>query len=374
MFFKEIVGQHAVKEQLIRGVKDSRVSHTIMFNGPEGSGKLSLAVAYSRYLNCLAPSDEDSCGTCRSCLMFNSLAHPDMHFIFPIVKAKSKHKESCSDYLEEWRSIFTTEPYFNIDMWLDRLDAGNRQALIYSSESHALVKTLSKKSYEAKYKCVVIWLPERLQVTAANRLLKLIEEPPEATIIIFVSDNFNEVLPTIRSRTQLLQTTRLTESDIAIELVRRTSFSDEDAKEVARLANGNFRKALSLMEISDVKDRDFAAFQNLMRLSYGRKVLDVLSWAEELSKLPREEIISFLTYCSSMLRESFILNLGDESLNYLDPEQREWSEKFSPFINEKNIISIYSEVNRANQDISRRGNATIVLTHLGLMMTKYIKS
>ena len=239
MYFKDIIGQEEIKKRLIHSAQTGVVPHAQLFTEQGGAGAFPLALAYARYLNCTNRTETDSCGHCPSCLKYNELAHPDLHFVFPIVSKKDKKKDVCDDYLTEWRGFLKDRPYFDIDGWLDYIDAGNSQALIYSKESDEIIRKLSLKIYEATYRILLVWLPEKLHQTCANKLLKIIEEPPRNTVILMVSELPDLVLGTILSRAQRINVRGIHPEDIAASMISRFNLTPEDAKHVAHLANGS---------------------------------------------------------------------------------------------------------------------------------------
>ena len=236
MYFKDIIGQEEIKKQLIHSAQTGVVPHAQLFTEQGGAGAFPLALAYGRYLNCTHRTETDACGTCPSCLKFNELAHPDLHFVFPIVAKKEKKKEVCDDYLTEWRGFLKERPYFNIDGWLDYIDAGNSQAIIYSKESDEIIRKLNLKIYEASYRILLVWLPEKLHPTCANKLLKVIEEPPLNTVILMVSEIPDQILGTILSRAQRINVRSIHPEAITAAMITRFGLAPDDAKHVAHLA------------------------------------------------------------------------------------------------------------------------------------------
>ena len=203
MFFRDIIGQEDIKKQLIKNVQENKIAHAQLFCGGEGVGKLPLAIAYARYISCLHPSEKDACGTCPNCIKFNNLAHPDLHFIFPVVKKKSTKDIVSDDYLAEWRELIAKNPYFNLQTWLGEMGAENQQAQIYVKESNEIIRKLSLKSSQGGYKIIIIWLPEKMNLECSNKLLKLLEEPAEQTVFLLVSEEPEMLLTTIQSRTHI---------------------------------------------------------------------------------------------------------------------------------------------------------------------------
>ena len=251
MYFKDIIGQEEVKERLRQSARTGIVPHAQLFTEQGGAGAFPLALAYARYLNCTNRTDTDACGRCPSCLKYDELAHPDLHFVFPIVAKKEKKKEVCDDYLSEWRGFLKEHPYFNMDEWLDYIEAGNSQAIIYSKESDEIIHKLSLKIYEAEYRILMVWLPEKLHPTCANKLLKIIEEPPMKTVILMVSETPDLILGTIQSRAQRIHIRPIETDAIMNAMVSRFGLSPDDAKHVAHLSSGSFIKAMEAISLGE---------------------------------------------------------------------------------------------------------------------------
>ncbi len=367
MFFKDIIGQEEIKQRLIQEAKEGKIAHARLFCGNEGIGKLPLAIAYARYLSCEHPTDQDACGTCPSCIKYNKLAHPDLHFVFPVIKKKSKDTTS-DDYLAEWRELVNSQPYFNLNVWLQKMGAENQQAQIYVKESDEILRKLSLKSSQGGYKIMIIWLPEKMNVECSNKLLKLLEEPPAQTLFFLISEEPDHLLTTILSRTQRLNLHPIDENRIAEALTQVYGLQEQDAKDIARHSEGNYLKALEAIHLNEEKQLFFELFVSLMRLSYQRKVREMKQWSETVASLGRERQKHFLTYCQRMIRENFILNFRNPSLTYLDTEENQFSSRFSPFINERNVIGIMEELSEAQRHIEQNVNAKMVFFDFSLKM------
>lgn len=366
MFFKDIIGQEEAKQRLVAEVKEGRIPHARLLCGPEGSGKLPLAVAYARYLCCTNRRDNDACGTCPSCVKFNKLAHPDLHFVFPVIKKKSD--AVSDDYIKEWRSLLLSAPYFNLNHWLAEMGAENQQAMIYEKESAEILRKLNLKSSEGGYKVVIVWLPEKMNVTCANKLLKLLEEPPTQTVMLLVSETPDMLLPTILSRTQRFNLPKIEEEDIACALEHKLGVQPEDAASIARLSGGNYVKALESVHIGQDNKLFFELFVSLMRLSYQRKIKEMKEWSEQVAGMGRERQKNFLAYCQRMIRENFIYNFHRSELTYMNREETNFSKRFSPFVNERNAIGIMNELNEAQQHIEQNVNPKMVFFDFSLKM------
>lgn len=367
MFFKDVIGQEEAKTRLIREVKDGRIAHALLFNGPLGAGKMPLALAYARYLCCTNRGEKDACGTCPSCIKFNKLVHPDVHFIFPTVK-----KMFCDELLPHWRHLLLSTPYFTIDHWLNEMDAENAQAIIYQQESSAIIKKLNFKSSEGGYKVVILWLPERMHVVFANKILKLLEEPPEFTVFLLVTENQDKLLPTIISRCQPFYIPRIEEGKVTEALQSNYGVESLQAKSIAHISNGNFVKALETIHLNKENEAYFDLFVGLMRLAYMRKVKDLKLWSENIAALGRERQKNFLQYSQHMVRENFMNNFRQPNMIYMTPDETKFSSRFCPFINERNVIEIMEELSAAQADIEQNVNAKMVFFDFALKMIMLI--
>ena len=369
MYFKDIVGQEEAKSRLIKEAKEGKIAHAKLFCGIEGIGKLPLAIAYARYLSCQNPTEDDACGTCPNCVKYNKLAHPDLHFVFPIIKKKNKSKEPvCDEYIAEWRELISSTPYFNLNMWLKEMGAENQQALIYAKESDEILKKLSLKSSQGGYKIMIIWLPEKMNKECSNKILKLLEEPPQQTLFFLVSEEPESLLTTIQSRTQRFNLYGIEEDSIRDALIRRYGLNEKDAHDIAHRSEGNFLKALENIHLNEENQLFFELFVSLMRLSYQRKVREMKLWSESLAGMGRERQKHFLSFCQRMIRENFIYNFHQPGITYLSMEEQNFSNRFAPFINEANVIGIMNELNEAQRHIEQNVNAKMVFFDFALKM------
>lgn len=372
MFFRDVIGQDVVKRQLIHSVKSGRIAHAQLFTGGEGVGKFPLALAYARYIQCTNRQENDACGECLSCKKYNTLLHPDLHFVFPIVKKGSK-ETVCDDYIAQWREFVNENSYFNLDQWLSFIGAGNAQATIYAKESDEIIRKLNLKTYESDYKVMIVWLPERMNETCANKLLKVIEEPYENTVLLLVSDEPDKILNTILSRSQQIQVRSIPHEIIARELVRQYGIDEQDAVAVAHTSGGSFIKAIESIRLSEENSLFFDLFVRLMRLAYSRKIKALKEWTEEVAELGRERQKKLLAYSQRMLRENFIHNLAIPQINYLNRQEAEFSSRFSPFITERNIYPLMEEFGKAEADIAQNANAKIVFFDLCIKVIMLLK-
>lgn len=378
MRFKDITGQEELKAHLVRSIDSGRISHAQLFTGAAGAGTLPLAIAYVQYLNCTNRHDSDSCGECPSCRKIAALAHPDLHFVFPVNKQGKKSGEvvRSDDFIEDWREIVeSTGGYFSAQEWFDRLDLGKTlKGMISAKETDEIIRKLSFKSFEAEYKTMIIWLPETMNEEAANKILKILEEPWDKTLFILITERADRLLQTILSRTQEVAVPRLKPE--VLESVVRSSGEQDEAKvrNVARLANGDLCELRRLLAgaTDDVRHESFEMFCALMRFSYNDRHLELITWAEELAQLTREQQLSFLRHSARLLRESYIMHAGAAGATYLWGEEAAFCNKFAPFIGSRNIEPLIGEIETAMAQIGQNGNPKIVFTHFALAVSKYI--
>lgn len=364
MYFKDIIGLRDIKKHLLESAQKGVVPHAYLFYGPEGVGKLPLAIAYARYLNCLNPQADDACGECPSCLKFNKLAHTDLHFAFPVIKSKVS-----DEYLPQWRDFLSQHTYFNLNDWLNFIDAQNAQGIIYAKESEEIIRKLSLKIYEAKYRIMIVWLPEKMHEVCANKLLKMIEEPPVNTVFLLVSEEPEEVLPTIQSRCQLVHINTIEQDEMVNAIESRYRLSEKDALSVVHIANGSFTKAVKIIESTDETKYFFNLFKTMMRASVSRNIKNIKAIANEIAGIGREMQKSYVLYCLRMFREYFINNLHEPQMVYLNSEEADFGLRFSPFINERNVEKLNDEFSLAYRQIEQNGNAKIIFLDLCLKIT-----
>lgn len=371
--FRDVIGQEPAKQRLLQEVQEGRIPHAQLFCGPAGSGKLPLALAYARYLCCTHPGETDACGTCPSCVKWEKLVHPDVHFVFPIVKSAKGKKEVCDDYLADWRRLLQSTSYFGLNHWLSEMEAENGQAIIYAKESDEITRKLSLKSSEGGYKICLVWLPEKLHEVCANKLLKLLEEPPEKTLFLLVSEAPEMILPTIISRTQRFNVPRIEESAMAEALQQKFGIQPPESATIAHVANGSFVKALETIHLNEENELFFELFVSLMRLSYQRKIREMKQWSEQLAGMGRERQKNFLAYCQRMIRENFIYNLHCKEMNYMTLPEQNFATRFAPFVNERNVMGIMDELSEAQVHIEQNVNARMVFFDFSLKMIVLLK-
>lgn len=367
MFFKDIIGQTEAKQRLIKEIQEGKIPHARLFCGAQGTGKLPLAIAYARYLSCEHPGETDACGTCPNCIKYNKLAHPDLHFAFPVIKLKNKDTVS-DDFLTEWRDLLNSTPYFNLNIWLDQMGADNQQAQIFVKESEEIIRKLSLKSSQGGYKIMVVWLPEKMNTECSNKLLKLLEEPPLKTIFLLVSEEPDSLLTTIQSRTQRFNIPSIKDNDIALALNQKYGIEEKTAIHIAHRSEGSWIKALETIHLNEENKHFFELFVSLMRLAYQRKIREMKQWSETLAAMGRERQKHFLEYAQRMIRENFISNFSNASIVYLNEEEQNFSNRFAPFINERNVIGMMEELSEAERHIGQNVNARMVFFDFALKM------
>jgi DNA polymerase-3 subunit delta' len=376
MLFSEVIGHEKLKHKLARAVREKRVSHAQLFLGKEGSGNLALALAYAQYVMCENPSDADACGVCSACAKVHKLVHPDLHFAFPVNSSKSSERNPVSDmFLAQWRQRLTQSPYFTEQAWYESLNLDNKQGNISTHEAEAIMRKLSLKAFEGNFKIMLIWLPERMNTVAANKLLKLIEEPPVQTLFLLVAENSRQMLKTILSRTQLVSVPPVDDNALAAMISQEFNLPQNEAQTLAHLANGNVVEARRIAGQGDEKREFFEQFVTLMRLSYASKaenVILLMQQAERIAGQGREWQKNFLLYAQRMIRENFIINQQVNEAVYLAGEEADFSAKFAPFINPGNIFRLYEEFNLALQHLGQNGNPKIIFTDLALKLVKLI--
>jgi DNA polymerase-3 subunit delta' len=377
MQFKNIVGQSDIKNRLIQTVKDGRISHAQLFAGGEGSGNLAMAIAYGQYINCLEPSENDSCGVCSSCAKYEKLVHPDLTFAFPVATSpKAPTKPVSNHYITDWREAVLANPYLEFDEWISKIDVANKQAKIYVNESTEILKSVVYKRFEAKYKVVIIWHAEKMNTEASNRLLKFIEEPQDNTLIIMVTDDSEKIIRTILSRTQHLNFNHIELDSLAAFLEEKFQLNAEKAMQVAAFSDGDYNSALRLIEMEGKETFFFETFKNWMRMCFAGKLPPLIDWVEEISAktIGREQQKNFLTYALRIMRESIISNYADDELLRLSAGEKAFLNKFAPYIHTYNILEMNDLFNDAYYHIERNANPKLVFFNLSTRVTKLLRT
>ncbi len=377
MKFADIIGHDDLKRRLTLQVDMERVSHAQLFTGLAGYGTLPLAIAYIQYLFCSNRHDGDSCGVCQSCQQISALAHPDLHFVFPVNKREKRAGEVViSDmFIDKWRQIWSeTDGIFTPEEWYSRLDLGKTmKGLITAKESEEIIKKLQFKSFSSEYKAMIIWLPEAMNQEAANKILKILEEPWDKTLFILISEHPELLLPTITSRTQEISVPRI-EPQTLERIALSMGKNESEAHNIARLAGGSLIELKELMrgESDEARHQYFELFTRLMRLSYNDRHLELFEWADDLTALTREGQRQFFLNSVRLLRESYMIHAGLSSISYLWGEEAEFCKKFAPFIGNQNIEFLIEEIETAMMQIAQNGAPRIIFTHFALAVSKQI--
>jgi len=362
VFFKDIIGQAEVKERLLHMFKDNRVPHALLFSGPEGSGNLPAAFAFIQYVFCTDKQAHDSCGQCPSCLKASKLAHPDMHLVFPI--SKSKHVRTSNDLVKEFREAFLEMPYMTLNDWFNSLNAENKQPLIPADEANDILKKLSYTSYEGGYKVMMIWQPEKMNTESANKLLKILEEPPEKTLFVMVCNHPEQLLATIISRVQQILFYQLSVEDISKGLVAQYQCDPAAARQAALLSDGSYREAQLLLQHSDGGTAYLQNFRAFMLIALKFDAPKAVAWIDENARTGREKQKQFLQYGLEIFRDCLMMNFGSAELVRHSGEEREFVGKFSRFVHRRNYERLLEEFNSAFYHIERNANPKILFMDL----------
>ncbi|WP_452221610.1 DNA polymerase III subunit [Lacinutrix salivirga] len=379
MYFSSILGQQHIKKHLTQSVDNGRIPHAQLFVGPEGSGTLPMAIAYAQYILCANSNGENNGDNTACNLKFEHFSHPDLHFAFPVTTSdKVKSKPVSSFYLEEWRQLLKQQPYGNLFDWYKLLGVDNKQGQIGVDEAHEIVKALTLKSYEGGYKVMLIWMAEKMNTAAANKLLKLIEEPPNKTVFLLIAEDEEQIISTIRSRCQVLHFPPLAEETIKHALIENFSLNEAIATKIAHQSDGNFNKAADLVyhDSEDTQFEDWFIFW--IRSAFKAKgnksaIHDLINWSEDIAKTGRETQKQFLNFCLDFFRQALLVNYNAESLVYLQPKNEKFKlENFAPFVHGNNIMDISNELQDAIYHIERNGNSKIILTDLSIKLTRLL--
>ncbi|MEI6122779.1 MAG: DNA polymerase III subunit delta [Bacteroidota bacterium] len=387
MKFSEIIGQLPLKNYLINTVKNSKVSHAQLFLGPEGSGKLALAIAYSQFISCTnklffnsdSPLIGDSCGVCPSCVKYNKLVHPDIHFYYPITTTKEiKSKPKSIDFIQIWRELLINNHYYiSLNDWYNSISVENKQGIINAEDCDEIVRKLSLKAYESEYKIILIWMVEKLFHSAAPKILKILEEPPEKTLFILISEKHEQIINTIVSRTQMVKIPKLTTKDINTALIQHSNASEIQARKISNVAEGNIIFAKSLIEEDEDDSYNFTTLRLWLRLCYrfnNEDTLALVKFVDEISKIGREKQKSFFSYALKVIRNSSLLNHGNEKLVKLDANETEFVSKFSGVLNSARIPLLSEELTKAIFHIERNANPKVLFMNLSFTLHRIMHS
>ncbi|WKK65877.1 ATP-binding protein [Lutimonas zeaxanthinifaciens] len=378
MLFSDIIGQEHIKHHLIKTVENSRIPHAQLFIAPTGSGVLPLAIAYAQYILCQNKDGENDTGNAACNMKFEKLGHPDLHFAFPVTKSqKVKKHPTSNDFMEEWRKFVHETPYGSLFNWYQLLGIENKQGQIGVHEAEDIVKKLILKPFEGGFKVMIIWMAERMNAPASNKLLKLIEEPPEKTLFLLIAENEELIIKTILSRCQVLHFQPLTEQNIIDTLMSRHQVDENQAIKIAQQSNGNWNKALHLLKHDDNEEAFEKWFVTWVRAAFKAKgdatvVQDLIKWSEEIAKTGRETQKRFLKYCSHFFRQALLTNYNARSLVFYESQNNFDIEKFAPFVHGANIEDINKAIEDAMYHIQRNGNARIIFLDLSMNLTRYL--
>lgn len=356
MDYSDVIGQEDIRQRLRQMADEGRVPHAIMFCGAPGSGKMALALAFATQL--LGDN-----------AMTRKFVHPDLHFSYPVIRptgTPSERKIVSDDFATEWHAMLMQSPYFTLDQWLEQMKAANQQAVIYEAESDALTRKLSLKSSQGGYKVSLIWLPERMNTVCANKLLKLLEEPPQQTVFLLVCQQPEQLLETIRSRVQRIDVKKIDTAAIEQALQQRRGIEADTAHRIARVANGSWIKALEELDAGNENHLFLDLFIMLMRLAYMRNIRDLKKWSENVAAMGREKQRRLLAYFQRMVRENFVYNFRNPDLVYMTGDEEHFAKNFARFINEKNVIEIAELLQGADRQIAQNGSAKIVFFDVAL--------
>ena len=375
MQFKNIVGHNKVKKHLTESVRQNRISHAQLFLGSEGNGNFLLALAYAQYVNCTDPIEEDSCGSCSSCIKYENFQHPDLNFFYPnAIGNKVKTNPSSKKFLNQWIEFLKKRDYFVLKDWMNHIGAGERLPLINKLDSQDIIKSLSLKNFESKYKVVLIWWPEKMNIDCSNKILKVLEEPNPNSLFILIGHNTDELLATILSRVQIIKSSDLLTSEIKQGLLDKEGVPEDLAESLANMSNGNFSRALELVNNPDGDEKFIDLFQTWMRLCYAVDYLNLEKWVDEIHKMGRIKQKDFLEYGLRIFRECMIYNYGSPEMNRLHRKEEIFNSKFAKFIHGGNILPIITLFEHTHTSIIRNAYAKIAFMNLSLKMCNLLKS
>ncbi len=363
MRFSDVINQSKIKEQLISTVAENRVSHAQLFLGPEGCGNLAMALAYAQYINCENKHENDSCGECRSCTKAQKLIHPDIHFTFPFVNTDKKEK--CSEWMVEWREFVLKNSYSNYNEWIQQITTDNKQGNINAKECTDIIHRLSFKTFESTYKILILWLPEFLE-KEGNRLLKIIEEPPDNTVFLLVANNADRIINTLLSRLQLIKFSRLLDETIADAVADKFNLTSEQAKQIASMSDGNYNEAIQLLQLRE--NENASMLREWLECCYGRKIKGLFIWNDAYAKWGRENQKNFFNYCLHFFREIFLFQNGAATLNRLSEDELKMAAGAGNIFTKDSIMRVIELLDRCIYYIERNVNSKIMITHLSMEM------
>tara|TARA_B100001758_G_C18410472_1_gene615275 strand:- start:1640 stop:2791 length:1152 start_codon:yes stop_codon:yes gene_type:complete len=375
MLFNEIAGNTEVKKQLINSVNNNRVSHAQLFLGNTGCAKLALALAYAQFLNCKERLHEDSCGKCSSCLKHSNLTHPDLHLIFPVLKTKNIKKPISDNFVDQWRKIVNVNPYLSLNNWINSFGTENKtgqQGTIYKDEVINIYKKIRLKNYEGKYRIILIWMPEQMNIGASNKLLKTLEEPPKGTLFLVISEDSGKLISTIKSRLQTIKVNNFSVKDI-VDYFGEDKLDHSTANNLKNLTNSNLGEIKQIITNKTSVVDFFETFSTWARLSYKTDILAISRWVDVISLAGKQQQVLFLSYAIKTIRQCLIYNFASKQLLSVSQEELLFISKFSSFIHEGNSILIVEKLEKTIKSIQRNANAKILFFELSLQMVKFLK-
>ena len=375
MQFKDVIGQDAVKQRLIGSVRENHVSHAQLFLGPAGSGKLPLALAYAQYILCPNRTETDSCGVCPTCQKMQKLVHPDLHFVVPTATTKKVKSNPESDlFMEEWREyVIQNQGYVDTSSWYTFLDVENKQGYMSVRDAASLLRKLSMKSYEGEYKIAIIWMAEKMRVDTANKLLKLLEEPPEKTVFLLIVEDQEELLATIKSRTALVKIPAIETNAVEKALVEHLHCQPNQAHDAAMISEGNWITACHSVQDSEDHKFFFTTFQQWMRLCFRAAYSELIDFSNNIKSLGREKQKELLEYGLRIIRNSLLFNNNLAEIVMLPNDEKTFNSKFAPFVNPANLAQIAELFEEAMRQIERNGYAPLIFTDVSFKMVGLLK-
>ena len=372
MLFKDISGNEDVKKELFEAVKKNRIAHAQLFLGSRGDAKLPLSLAFAQYLNCEQKANNDSCNKCHSCQMYNTLSHPDLHFVFPVLKTNNIKNPTSDNFVKNWREAIIKNPYISLNEWYDSLGSENKQGAIYKGEAENIQKKTSLKNFEAAFRIFIFWMPEKMNSVTANKLLKLIEEPPKGTFFFLISENSDQLLPTIISRVQTVKIKKFSNNNIVEYLQKKHNITKEKANKIARIVSGNLSRAIYICK-NEPNQNFLKEFQNWMQICYKAKIIEIANFIDKITKIGRENQKVFLYESLRIIRECLLVNTHNDGLQKKQKLEEKFIRNFAPFIHESNSIEIFERLEKAIKNIERNANPKILFYELSLQMMRLLK-
>jgi DNA polymerase-3 subunit delta' len=375
MQFSEIIGHDDTKQLLLRAVQTNHLAHALLFDGPQGSANLALALALAQYVNCEDKQEADACGQCPSCVKIQKLVHPDLHMVFPVANlAKGKNSEA---YLADWRKFLLDQPYRTLPDWLETMGGDNKQGNISAEEARNILQKLSLKAYEGAYKIMLIWLPELMNVTSANALLKVLEEPPAQTLFLLVTNQPDKLLITILSRTQRIAVRAFTDDEVTAHLRQHLNLDEPTARRIAYLADGDLAQALKLGKQDDSGasvSGQHTWFAEWMRLCYRQDLLALVKQADQFDGFNKEKQKGLVEYSIRLYRDLFLWQQGAGSLLRLPDDELAFVKNFSKVLTIAHIEHIVSDLNEAAYHLERNARAKMIMLDMSLTFSRLIKT